>query len=225
MGFKIESVYLEFGVLDASALFIVTTAGWVGVVLWRIDMEAPRDEPIRFNRVRRKVYVYQFHYSWLRPFCRNSWGIKAVAYDWDSLKAEFCSIYGPMGTGGLIQFVNLAVVDAQGEKIVDRFLYARGRQSGEMYWAMAQLYMQEGPSAVPKFEKLPRDWNNETHFENIARRFAPRVQWPEEMDLESRSAPDASSQSSSEETTPDSHAGHNQGKAALQKVKSIDDRG
>ena len=88
-----------------------------------------------------------------------------------------------------MQFVNLAVVDPSTGKVLDRFMLTHGRQQGEMYWAMAQLYMQQGPDAVPKFEQLPRDWNNETHFENIARRFAPRVKWPESMDLESRTAP------------------------------------
>ncbi|MGH8389970.1 MAG: DUF6708 domain-containing protein, partial [Pseudomonas sp.] len=32
---------------------------WSGVYIWRMDVDAPRDEPIRFNRLRRKVYVYR----------------------------------------------------------------------------------------------------------------------------------------------------------------------
>ncbi|WPP01495.1 DUF6708 domain-containing protein [Pseudomonas sp. HR96] len=183
------SFFHKLGAVDAMVLAGVLMMILVGVYFWRMDMEAPLDEPIRFNRARRKVYVYQFYYSGLRLFCRKSWGVRAVAYDWDTLKAEFCSIYGPMGSGGLVQFVNLAVINREQGRVIDRFLYARGRQSGEMYWAMAQLYMQQGPGAVPKFGKPPRDWNNEAHFENIARRFAPKVKWPEAMDLESRTAP------------------------------------
>ncbi|WPO98916.1 DUF6708 domain-containing protein [Pseudomonas sp. HR96] len=170
-------------------LVLIIMLGWVPIYMWRMDMEAPVDEPIRFNRARRRIYVYRFRYNGYKPLSREAWGVSAEEYDWDHLRAEFCSLYGPMGTGGLVQFVNLAVVDPSTGNVLDRFIFSQGRQQSEMYWAMAQLFMQQGPDAVPKFDKPPRDWNNETHFENIARRFAPKVKWPETMDVESRSAP------------------------------------
>ncbi|MGH8486222.1 MAG: DUF6708 domain-containing protein, partial [Pseudomonas sp.] len=110
-------------------------------------------------------------------------------YNWDDLRAEACSVYGPMGTGGLIESVTLAVVEPGTNKVLDRFHFAHGILQGEMYWAMAQLFMQQGPEALPEFEYYPRDWNNEESTFNLARRFAPKVQWPHAMDLESRTAP------------------------------------
>ena len=162
---------------------------WLGVYYWRMDTEAPRDEPIRFNRLRRKVYVYRFHHDGLHPFSRTAWFVRAEVYDWDDLRAEACSIYGPMGTGGLIQTVTLAVVKPGTNKVIERFHFAHGLQEGEMYWAMAQLFMQQGPHALSTFPNPPRDWNNENVQFNLARRLAPKVQWPAEMDLESRTAP------------------------------------
>ncbi|WP_442796304.1 DUF6708 domain-containing protein, partial [Pseudomonas sp. LF19] len=44
--------------LGISISFIVHL--WLGVYVWRMDVESPRDQPIRFNRLRRKVYVYRF---------------------------------------------------------------------------------------------------------------------------------------------------------------------
>ncbi len=162
---------------------------WSGVYIWRMDVDSPRDEPIRFNRLRRKVYVYRFYHDGLRPFSRTAWRVRSEIYDWDDLRAEACSIYGPMGTGGLIETVTLAVVKPGTNQVIDRFHFAHGIQEGEMYWAMALLFMQQGPQALPHFPRPPRDWNNEDVSFNLARRLAPKVQWPADIDLESRTAP------------------------------------
>ena len=162
---------------------------WFGIHVWRMDVEAPRDEPIRFNRLRRKVYVYRFHHDGLRPFSRTAWGVRAEVYDWDDLRAEVSSVYGPMGTGGLIESVSIAVVKPGTCQVLERFHFAHGTMQGEMYWAMAQLFMQQGPQALPTFTRPPRDWNNEDARFNLARRLAPKVQWPADIDLQSRTAP------------------------------------
>ncbi|UVM69000.1 hypothetical protein LOY34_10885 [Pseudomonas sp. B21-009] len=176
-----------------AAFFFGLTASivsfWGGVYYWRMDVEAPRDEPIRFNRLRRKVYVYRFHQDGLRPFSRVAWGVRTEVYNWEDLRAEVSSVYGPMGTGGLIETVSLAVVEPGTNKVIDRFHFAHESDEGEMYWAMAQLFMQQGPQALPHFPRPPRDWSNESVTFNLARRLAPKVKWPEDMDLESRSAP------------------------------------
>ncbi|WP_331470853.1 DUF6708 domain-containing protein [Pseudomonas koreensis] len=162
---------------------------WFGIHVWRMDVEAPLDEPIRFNRLRRKVYVYRFHHNGLRPFSRTAWGVRTEVYDWDDLRAEVSSVYGPMGTGGLIESVSIAVVKPGTCQVLERFHFAHGTMQGEMYWAMAQLFMQQGPQALPAFSKPPRDWNNEDVTFNLARRLAPKVRWPANIDLESKTAP------------------------------------
>jgi hypothetical protein len=176
-------------VIALASLVSVIVPFWSGVYFWRMDTNAPRDEPIRFNRARRKVYVYRFYHNWLRPFSRTAWYCRAEAYNWDDLRAEACSIYGPMGSGGLIETVTLAVVAPGTNTVLDRFHFAFGIQQGEMYWAMAQRFMQQGPDSIPTFEYLPRDWNNEDVTLNLARYLAPKVKWPEDMDIESRTAP------------------------------------
>ncbi|WPP01759.1 DUF6708 domain-containing protein [Pseudomonas sp. HR96] len=155
-----------------------------------MDLHAPVDEPIRFNRARRKIYVYRFHHCGLKPLSSTAWGVRVEVYDWDNLHAEFCSVYGPMGTGGLVETVSLAIRDPENGELVDRFLFGHRGYEAEMYWAIAQIFMQQGPGALPKFDQPPRDWNNEPQFFNIARRFAPRVCWPADIDIESRTAPE-----------------------------------
>lgn len=181
---KMTGSLITFGVIVA-----VMTAAWFSIFAFRIDLTPPLDEPIRFNRLRRKIYVYRFHYSALKPWSRTAWGVRPAVYDWDHVHAEFCSLYAPMGHGGLIESVSLAILEPGTNRVLDRFLFAHGGQEAEMYWAMAQLFMQKGPDALPKFDRSPRDWNNEQHTFNLARRFAPKVKWPEAMDLESRTPP------------------------------------
>lgn len=161
----------------------------LGIYYLRMDLEMPRSEPIRFNRLRRKVYVYRFHHNGLRPFSRSAWGVRPEVYSWDDLHAEACSAYGPLGTGGLIENITLTVLKPGTREVLDRFIFAHDIDHGEEYWAMAQLFMQQGPQALPTFFHSPRDWNNEDARFNLARRFAPKVQWPADMDLESRTAP------------------------------------
>ena len=170
----------------------VSVGIWIATILTREDIAGPRDEPIRFNRLRRKVYVYRFHHDWLRPFSKSAWGVRPTVYNWDDLHAEACSVYGPMGTGGLIENITLTVLKPGTREVLDRFIFAHDIDHGEQYWAMAQLFMQQGPQALPTFPHPPRDWNNEPANFNLARRFAPKVQWPDEMDLESRTAPELS---------------------------------
>jgi len=189
------SEYLYFAkklhtIVTLSLLISIPTFVYLSIFMWRLDTTPPRDEPIRFNRTRRKVYVYRFHYAALRAFNRKAWFTRAEVYDWDDLRAEACSIYGPAGSGGLIETVSLAVVKPGTNEVLDRFHFAHGGLQGEMYWALAQIYMQQGPEALPKFDRPPRDWNNEKITFNLARYLAPKVKWPEAMDLESRTAPD-----------------------------------
>ncbi len=187
--FPFEILTSKFFAFTLGSLLLSITALWFGIYAWRMDVEPPRDEPIRFNRLRRKVYVYRFHHDGLRPFSRTAWGVRTEVYDWDDLRAEVCSAYGPMGTGGLIESVSIAVVKPGTCQVRERFHFAHGTMQGEMYWAMAQLFMQQGPQALPHFPRPPRDWNNEDVSFNLARRLAPKVHWPAKMDQESRTGP------------------------------------
>ncbi|MBF8724299.1 hypothetical protein IRZ56_22110 [Pseudomonas guariconensis] len=154
-----------------------------------MDLELPRDEPIRFNRLRRKVYVYQYKYDHLRVFSRRRWGVQPKVYDWDDLHAEACSVYLPMGNGGLIENIIISVRKPGTDEVIDRFFFSHDWVEGQAYWTIAQLFMEQGPQALPDFVHPARDRNNEPTAFDFIPHFAPAVKWPEKMDLESRSAP------------------------------------
>jgi hypothetical protein len=169
------------------AILAATAACWIFVPFLRLDIELPRDEPIRFNRLRRKVYFYQFTYDRMFFLSKRKWGVKPEIHAWDDLRAEACRVYAP-GHGGLIENIVIAAHRPGTNEVIARYFFAHDIHNGEHYWAIARLFMQQGPDALPEFEKCPRDWNSDAEV-GFPRRLAPKVKWPPDMDLESRTAP------------------------------------
>jgi len=159
---------------------------WCVVVLFRVDIAPPRDLPIRFNRARNKIYAYNFKHQWWNPFDRGK--VVPVSYDWFQVRAERWSQTGALPNGGLIfkWGVTLSIVAPGTNNVVDRFpLVTMG--ANEHAWAYICTYMQEGPAALPPPGE-PKDHNDVLWCE-FALRLAPKVNWPSDMDLESRTAP------------------------------------
>lgn len=167
-----------------------TIAGFVlGIGMLRTGVATPRDEPIRFNRERGRVYLYRFHSG--GPISRKGWGVRPEAFDWKDLRAEAWSRMAPSPSGVPIFAwgVDIAVVAPDTNRVIDRFQLAGSNANGEHMWAMARAFMNQGPEALPQYPNPPRDWNNDVPSYHLALRLAPKVQWPEDMDRESRTAP------------------------------------
>ncbi len=154
----------------------------------RIDLGMPRNEPIRFNRKRQKVYFYKYQFDRLHPFGRKGWGVKPVAYDWKDLTAEAYRLYAPMGYGGLVEKVMLSVCRSGSDEIIDRLRFADSIEKGEHYWNTARTFMQYGPGDIHLSDYTPDTLDRNDH-PNLFHRLAPKVEWPIDMDLESRTAP------------------------------------
>ncbi|BCF88762.1 DUF6708 domain-containing protein [Paraburkholderia largidicola] len=176
---------MPLGLLLLTA-FVLMIGVWGGSVGVRMDISPPRDLPLRFNRARRKVYAYEFKAIWWNPFVR--WPVWTVSYDWDDIRAEAWRQRGATANGGYIvkAGVVLSVVKPGTNEVIDRFQLG-AKAGGEAAWAYVCTYMQQGPQALPPSKRKPRDWNNEPTM-NLARLLAPKVKWPEAMDVESRTA-------------------------------------
>jgi len=161
-----------------------------------MDFGFPQNEPIRFNRQRRKVYFYQYRFNLLSPFGKKKWGVIPVAYDWDDLTLEAYRIYAP-GYGGLKEEVKISIRKPGTHDVIDRVFFTDDIEESEQLWAIVRLYMQQGPDAIPDFlhpatnkNEIPdSNLGEKVVFRNPFDRLAPEVQWPAEMDLESRTAP------------------------------------
>ncbi|WP_313065169.1 DUF6708 domain-containing protein [Achromobacter animicus] len=171
-------------------LFVMSIAicAWTVWVIYRAEVSPPRDLPLRFNRLRRKVYVYDFHSVWWNPFERAY--VTTASYDWDNLRAEKWKVRGATPGGGLIikEGVSIAVVEPGTNHVVTRFHLNTDAANTSNFWAYVCAYMQNGIEGLDPDHAEPRDANDVAPY-NIALRLAPRVQWPADMDLESRTAP------------------------------------
>lgn len=186
MPFHIMEAYLE---RDMDFIFtgsVTMVLGVWGVVFsFKVAACPPRDEPLRFNRIRRKIYAYNFRHRWWNPFER--WKVVPVSYDWSQVRAERWSQMGGLPNGGFIYKtgVMLSIVEPGTNKVIDRFpLGTMG--ADEHAWAYICTYMQEGPTALP-VPGEPKDHNDVLWCE-FGLRLAPKVVWPPDMDLESRTA-------------------------------------
>ncbi|WP_343663633.1 DUF6708 domain-containing protein [Paraburkholderia tropica] len=161
---------------------------WSTCVFYRLDVSPPRDLPLRFNRLRRKVYVYGFHSVWWNPFTR--WYVTTASYDWDDLRAEKWKVRSATTNGGLIikEGVSIAVVRPGTNEVIERFDLSTRAANTSNVWAYVCHYMQHGKEGLDPCEADPHDANDVPPY-NIALRLAPKVQWPAEMNAESSSAP------------------------------------
>ena len=168
---------------------IITTLGviWLSIYVIREDLFFPRDEPIRFNRSRQKVYMYHFRYSWLHPLSKTKWGVEISVHDWDELWLEACRSYGLEG-GASTQRIQISPQKNRTRDKRNSRIFSHSIQTGEAYWAMIRLFMQQGQQALPPFQNPPQPREDEEMFYNIFWDYAPRVVWPADIDLESRTA-------------------------------------
>ncbi|MGE8408618.1 MAG: DUF6708 domain-containing protein [Pseudomonas sp.] len=159
---------------------------WSLLFCVKVDVYPPRDLPLRFNRARQRLYAYNFKYRWWNPF--EKWRVVPVAYNWSQVRAERWRKTHFTAQGGvIIQFgVELSIVKPGTNQVIDRFpLTAMGADAHA--WAYVCTYMQQGPDALPP-PGPPWD-HNDVLWCNVAMLLAPKVEWPAEMDLESRTAP------------------------------------
>lgn len=184
---------MAIGWQDLTALNILVIGGlvlsictWTFFVFFKMELTIPVDEPIRFNRARQRVYAYNYKFTWWNPFKR--WYIAPVAYDWAQVRAERWNKRATTAQGALIikWGVVLSIVEPGTNKVIDRFpLSTMG--ADEFMWAYICIYMQHGPAELTP--PISLRVCNEVPWYNIALHFASKVEWPAEMDLESRTAP------------------------------------
>lgn len=182
-------IYPIFSLLDPKdietttyTLLALTLIAWSIATGILIDTTPPIDEPIRFNRPRQKIYAYNFIRQWWNPFDKGK--IETVSYDWSQVRAE---LWAQRRSGVIVGWgVMLSIVAPGTNNVVDRF-HLSMMGTDQLTWAYICTYMNKGPSVLPP-PGTPKDHDDILWFE-FALRLAPRVVWPTEMDLESRTAP------------------------------------
>ena len=172
------SVEIEYGGYLMIILAAVSIVSFSTMTLFclKLALVTPRDQPVRLNRVRQNIYVYQYkkdRIPWLK------WPVIITRYNWTDVYGEirYCSDRYRSG----YQLWG-AVCEPGTYNVTHRFQLADGNPADlQQVWSFLCLYMKGEPvPAEPKNKGRPDSWR-------------PRkaAQWPEEMERESTTAPEA----------------------------------
>ena len=148
-------------------VFALCSAGFVWTV--RAELFRPDDEPLIFDRQRRKVYrvLQEIEPGWRGMF--KPWPLVAASYDWELIDAEHHVIVTNTGSGvtrchALVMVVRKSDNDAD---IISSFNVGQAVMMTEhtvpMVWEHIRRYMEEDGPALPEGEILartepPRSW-------------------------------------------------------------------
>ncbi|WP_112164042.1 DUF6708 domain-containing protein [Rahnella inusitata] len=175
-GFVIQAGHDGYGmiVIGLFGAFIFFAMMSSGLKMYFVQ---PRDQPLRLNRKRQKIYIYEFKrtfFPWLK------WPVTIRSYNWADVHGEIRYSSARYDSG--YQLFG-SVCEPGTNKVVTRFLIAKERSSREQLcqiWSYLCVYMQHDKVvAEPDSPGRPDDWR-------------PRKadQWPAEMELESTTAPE-----------------------------------
>ncbi len=166
---------LPFLLMLSFALFIFSSF-WL--FAWREVVFSPRSTPIRFNRKRQKVYVYEFQRRW-NPWAR--WPVVVKVFDWEDVYGERHFWPGRYTFGS--QLV-CAVCSPGTRQVLHRFPVTRVVGDIRMIWAewshICQYMQGRKVPATPMFSARPFSWTPEEY----------QYCWPDDLDRESMTAPD-----------------------------------
>jgi hypothetical protein len=148
------------------------------VLLWfRTALYVPRGTPVRLNRKRQKVYVYE-HQRSIWPWMR--WPTVIKVFDWTDIHGEMLMYSGRYDYGHRL---SCAVCKRGTYEVIDRFLLSYTVGDNRMIrglWNHCCLYMQYKPvPETPLLTRKPLSWTP-----------LNTVRWPEDLDKESKTAPE-----------------------------------
>lgn len=126
--------------------------------LFRLGSRVPTDMPVRFNRIRQKIYVYEYNWS-TNAFNFRPWKSMVKVFDWADVQAEIVRMQGFTGTAYIMRQSLVCVVCKPGTtEAVDRFtLFGHATDIGlAQAWHFCCAYMEQGPQALPSSRLAPK---------------------------------------------------------------------
>ncbi|KNC11338.1 hypothetical protein AC791_05240 [Klebsiella sp. RIT-PI-d] len=165
--------------IDMKIMLIFSNFFLLSFVVWcfRMVLFVPRGAPVRFNRKRQKVYVYE-HQQHVWPWKR--WPVTIKVLDWADIHGERVFV---AGRGNYGHQLYCAVCKPGTYEVVDRFILNWTVGDIRMIyglWSHCCQYMQgKAVSDRPLITEVPLSW---TPFKT--------VRWPQDIERESTTSPE-----------------------------------
>ncbi len=143
----------------------------------RMALFVPRDQPIRFNRKRQKVYIFDYHRKQWNPWVK--WPTTIKVFDWADIHGEISHESDRYDQGFRLY---CAVCKPGTWDVAERFILSRALRhivTQRKLWSHCCQYMQHKPVVMDPLEPgRPDNWK-------------PRKNmcWSEDIDRESTTAP------------------------------------
>lgn len=144
----------------------------------RMALFVPRDQPIRFNRKRQKIYIFEHHRKAWNPWVK--WPTTVRVYDWADVHGEISRESDRYDQGFRLYG---AICEPGTRNVTERFILNRAVfyiEHQRQLWSHWCRYMQHQPVVMDPLYNLPGDGRPRKN----------RVYWPEALDIESRTAPE-----------------------------------
>ncbi|MDK9583876.1 DUF6708 domain-containing protein [Lelliottia wanjuensis] len=137
----------------------------------------PRDQPIRLNRKRQKIYLFDYHRNHWNPW--GKWPATVKVFDWADIHGEIGHESDRYDQGFRLY---CAVCKPGTHEVIERFILNQAMSHPEpqrRLWSHLCQYMQHKPVVMdPVYPGRPDNWK-------------PRKNmcWPEDLEHESTTAP------------------------------------
>ena len=159
---------------------------WIGTFIFlsmivlnlRMALFVPRDQPIRFNRKRQKIYVFEHHRKAWNPWAK--WPTTIKVFDWADIHGELSRESDRYDQGFRLYG---AFCQPGTHTVTECFIFSHATLYAApqlQLWSHLCQYMQHKPVVMePIYPGRPHNW-------------APRkgMFWPPALDAESRTAPE-----------------------------------
>jgi hypothetical protein len=172
---KAYQLKLNLYIVSMSVLFLFFLFSMILLSL-RMALFVPRDQPIRFNRKRQKIYIFDYHRKAWNPWVK--WPATVKVFDWADVHGEISRESDRYAQGFRLYG---AVCQPGTHNVIDRFVLNWAIfyiEPQRQLWSHCCQYMQHQPVIMDPIEPgRPDNWK-------------PRksMLWPEDLDRESKTA-------------------------------------
>jgi hypothetical protein len=169
------SIGFDFPTLLILFMFLLFSFSMILLSL-RMALFVPRDQPIRFNRKRQKIYIFDYHRTAWNPWVK--WPATVKVFDWAGVHGEISRESDRYAQGFRLYG---SVCQPGTHNVIDRFVLNWAIfyiEPQRQLWSHCCQYMQHQPVIMDPIEPgRPDNWK-------------PRksMLWPEDLDRESKTA-------------------------------------
>jgi hypothetical protein len=172
---KVYQLKLDLYIVSMSVLFLFFLFSMILLSL-RMALFVPRGQPIRFNRKRQKIYIFDYHRTAWNPWVK--WPATVKVFDWADVHGEISRESDRYAQGFRLYG---SVCQPGTHNVIDRFVLNWAIfyiEPQRQLWSHCCQYMQHQPVIMDPIEPgRPDNWKTRKS-----------MLWPEDLDRESKTA-------------------------------------